>query len=65
MAYSFNPFTGTLDYYLPVPVASPLIPTTMTSNLSIPDKSQSLFRQHIIIGSNSIIIGINASLVGV
>lgn len=40
-------------------------PTIMQSNLSIADYTQMLFRQHIVIGSRSIIMGTGSSLIGV
>lgn len=40
-------------------------PTTMQANLMISDYTQMLYRQHIIVGSRSIILGTDASLIGV
>lgn len=45
--------------------ASSSIPTTMQADFLISDNQQILFRQRITLGSHSIIIGLDASLIGV
>lgn len=40
-------------------------PTGMQANLTVAAHTQMLFRQHIIIGSFSIVLGTDASLIGV
>ena len=41
------------------------IPTTMQLDFTIPNNQQILFKQRITLGSHSIIIGLDASLIGV
>lgn len=40
-------------------------PTGMQADLTVADHTQMLFRQHIVVGSRSIVLGIDASLIGV
>lgn len=40
-------------------------PTTMQPSFAVADHTQMLFRQHIIVGSNTVVIGTDASLIGV
>lgn len=41
------------------------VPTTFAGDLTVSNDTQTLFKQHLIIGSNSIVIGTDASLIGI